>query len=197
MNNQSIDGPKSECVEGDGFSLRPFTIDTVSDRYIDWLNDPEVNQFLEVRFAPQNRQTATEFVESFADGIECYMWGIYPSDKAEPVGTVTLQKVDRNNGAAEFGIMVGDKEYWGKGAAAESIRLVARFSFDRLGLRRLAAGTYASNHGINFTLKQLGFTVEGKVRRAFVLNSGAIVDGYRWGILAEEWSGRDDGCGSE
>jgi ribosomal-protein-alanine N-acetyltransferase len=174
---------------GDRYVLRPFITDLITDCYVDWLNDPDVNEFLEIRFVPQGRESAFEFVNSFWQELECYLWAIYPIDSDKSVGTVTLQKVDRNNGGAEFGIMVGDKDHWGKGASAEAIHILVEFAFNTLGLRRLAAGTYSKNHGINFTLKKMGFVIEGKIRKAFLARSGTYIDGYRWGLLAEEWIG--------
>lgn len=188
MQKQQTTNHKLESLVGDGYTLKPFTAEIISDRYVGWLNDPEVNQFLEVRFDAQSRDTAFEFVDSFWQKIECYLWAIFPNDSPEAIGTVTLQKIDRNNGGAEFGIMVGDKDHWGKGASSEAIRLVVEFAFNTLGLRRLSAGTYSKNHGMNFTLKKMGFVIEGKIRQAFLVKSGDYVDGYRWGMLATEWS---------
>ena len=53
----------------------------------------------------------------------------------------------------------------GKPAAEEALNLVISFSFERLGLRKLIASTYASNLGINFTLKKIGFSIEGEINK--------------------------------
>lgn len=173
-----------------GFTLRPFREEHISDRYIGWLNDPEVNQFLEVRFVAQTRETTREFVRSFYAGTEKYMWGIYPAGHDEPIGTTTLYAIDRRHGCVELGLLIGEKDYRGKHTATSVIKLVAGFAFGPLGLRRMTGGTYAPNHGMNFIYGLLGFRREGTQLKAWQTTPGVYVDGYRWGVLADEWRTR-------
>ena len=58
-----------------------------------------------------------------------------------------------------------------------------------LELRRLAGGTYAPHHGMNFLYKRLGFRREGSQKQAFRFEE-TYIDGYRWAILADEWNKR-------
>lgn len=179
-----------ETLRGELFTLRRFTVEDISDRYIGWLNDPQVNRFLEVRFVTQTREIATAYVSSYYTGVEKYMWGIYPNGVSELIGTATLHNIDRNHESGDVGLMIGSKVYWGKGASDDAIELIANLAFETLGLRRLSAGTSSPNLGINFTLKRLGFTHEGTLRKAYSDDSGNYMDGYRWGVLAEEWRAR-------
>lgn len=184
---------EGHILRGIQYSLLPFREDDISERYVNWLNDPEVNQFLEVRFTHQTFKTARSYVLSFYGPVEKYIWGIFPNhDLRLIIGTITLQEINRNHGSGEIGLLIGDKSYWGKGAARGAMELVIEFAFDKLDLRRVTGGTYARNHAINFTLRQIGYTCEGKLRKAYVLRPGEreCVDGYRWGLLAEEWNKR-------
>lgn len=180
-----------QTLTGCRFNLIPFNEEHISDRYIGWLNDPEVNRFLEVRFSYQTYETVRQYVRSFYCDTEKYIWGIYPKIDCALIGTATLYGINRYHGSGEIGLLVGDKGYWGRGASTEAIELIAQFAFDALGLRRLTGGNYAPNLGMSFTFKRLGFTLEGKLRRACFLSPGVYVDGYRWGILAEEWKARN------
>ena len=179
-----------KTLVGSKFSLIPFKEEHISDRYISWLNDPEINRFLEVRFVRQTYQTVLAYVRSFYEDTDKYMWGIYPNGIIDPIGTATLYDINHHHGRGELGLMIGEKEYWGKGASTEATELITRFAFETLGLRRLTGGTYALNHGMNFTFKRLGFSLEGKLRQACLVSPGNYVDGYRWGLLAEEWKAR-------
>ena len=174
-------------LKGDRFTLRPFTEKDISDRYIGWLNDPEVNRFLEVRFVHQTHETVLKFVQSFYGDLEKYMWGIFPNDAAEPVGTTTLFDINRNHETGVIGLMIGEADYWGEGASTEALELLLGFAFETLGLHRARGASWALNHGINFTLKRLGFTLEGTERKALAISPGIYTDEYHWGILAEEW----------
>lgn len=180
-------GRLQEVLMGPRFSLIPFKEEHISDRYLGWLNDPEVNRFLEVRFVQQTYETALEYIRSFYGGAEKYLWGIYVKGSNELIGTATLYDINRYHGLGEIGLMIGERGYWGKGASTEAIKLIIQFAFETLGLRRLSGGSYAVNHGMNFTYKRVGFTCEGRLRKAYLLSPGTYVGGYRWGILVEEW----------
>ncbi len=184
---------KPVSLKGGDFYLDPFREEHISDRYISWLNDPEVNRFLEVRFVHQTYETVLAYVRSFYRDTEKYIWGVYPIGSQELIGTATLQQIHRYHRSGEVGLMIGEKSYWGKGASVAVIGLIAQFAFETLGLRRLTGGSYAVNHGMNFTFKRLGFTCEGKLRKSYALESGKYVDAYRWGILSEEWKSQAQG----
>ena len=68
--------------------------------------------------------------------------------------------------------------------------LARRVLFETLGLRRMALETSGPNHSINFTLRRFGFTLEGKMRQTSVIGPGEYCDGYRWGLLVDEWRAR-------
>jgi ribosomal-protein-alanine N-acetyltransferase len=177
---------RAVILQGPTLTLRPFTLADVCDRYLGWLSDPDVTKFLEVRHVRQTRESAEAFVASFSGPVEKYMWGIHAGD-AGMIGTTTLYDINRIHGLSELGLMIGEKAFWGHGVSAETVHLVAGFSFDTLGLRRLTGGSYARNHGMNFTYRRLGFTLEGRLRKACVVSPGEFVDCYRWGLLADEW----------
>lgn len=178
-------------LEGVKYRLAPLQVSQITDRYIGWLNQPEINRYLDVRFVPQDRETVSAYVRSFYGSEEKYIWGIYPKQHSAAaqdfVGTITLYLINRNHGSAYFGILVGEREHWGKGASTEAIRLLGDHTFGELGLRRLTAGTYAPNLGINFTLQKLGFRCEGKFKKAYRVDRESFTDGYFWAVLKDEW----------
>ena len=180
----------TSTLTGEGYCLKPFSEALVTDRYVTWLNDPEITQFLEVRFERQTRDMALQFVRSFAGPVEKYMWGVFPLDGPDMVGTATLHSINRIHGFGEIGLLIGEKEHWGRGASLDVISVIADYAFGELELRRLTAGTYARHWGMNLMYRKLGFTLEGTLRQAYVLTPGTYVDGYRWAILAEEWRAR-------
>ena len=78
----------------------------------------------------------------------------------------------------------------GKRTAGSVMKRVASHAFGALGVRRLTGGSYAPHLGIAFVYKLLGFRVEGTHKSSYVLKPGEYADGFRWGILAEEWKAK-------
>ena len=182
---------RSDVLVGINYSLVPFSEELITEAYIGWLNDPEINRFLEVRYTSQSKESALGYLRSIDRSGSSYFWGVKAHRSGEMVGTATLQS-ERVGAPAELGLMIGEKDYWGKGAAIEALDLVGRFGFSKLNLPKITAGTYGVNMAMNFTLKRLGMEIEGTIRDAYTLNNGESVDEIRWGVFPGEWKSLQD-----
>lgn len=176
-----------KALRGPHYHLIPLTEADVSPHYVEWVNDPEVNRHLEVRFRHQTEDTVRAYVRSFYEETEKYIWGIRVAQDRLIIGTTTLYDINRHHGTAEIGLMIGEKRFWGTGASLEAMALVIEHAFADLSLRRVTGGSYATNYAIGFVYKRLGFTPEGVMRKAYMLTPGVYVDGLRWGLLVEDW----------
>lgn len=159
-----------------------LTPDRVSDAYVAWLNDPEINRFLESRFDRQDRVSVEAYVAAVAASPRDLFFGIEERPANRHVGNIKLGPIDRHHGLAEIGIMIGDRNVWGRGIAPQAIDLVAGIAAHELGLRRLTAGCYASNVGSRKAFEKAGFTVEA-LRPAHFLLDGSPEDGLLMGRL--------------
>ena len=180
---------EAAVLRGIRHALVPFTEALVSEQYIGWLNDPLVNRFLEVRHAKQTLASGREFVRSIRQDPLRYFWAVTEGDTRGMVGTATLS-LNLQRESAEVGLLIGERDRWGRGAADETIDLLAQFAFSQLGVQRVTGGTYATNTGMNFTFRRLGFLREGVLRKSHRLDDGSLVDEFLWGARAEEWKPR-------
>ena len=90
------------------------------------------------------------------------------------IGNIKLGPIDWNQGFGDIGFIIGAKECWGKGYAAESIQLLAGYAFGSLKLHKLTASCYAVNIGAIKTLKKAGFEQLEKDDKYF--SDGKAVD---------------------
>ena len=63
----------------------------------------------------------------------------------------------------EVGIMIGDRDSWGKGYASEAIKALSSYAFESLNLKKLTAGMYKENLGSQKAFLRSGFSVEGEL----------------------------------
>ena len=174
-------------LKGKEYALKSLDIEDISEDYLSWLNDPEVNRFLDVRHnPPRTKEAAAEHLSSY-DGKMRFYWGIYNIVNNELIGTITLCR--NLHETASFGYLIGNKKYWGTGAAIESIALVLDYAFEVLKLRKVWGGANEKNVSSLFNFKKLGFVHEGILRQAELLDD-TVTDGYLFGILKSEWGGR-------
>ena len=164
----------------DSLILRKLEKNDASERYLSWLSDPDINRYLEVRFAPPRTvDELARFIET-NNNDSCLMLGIWLRTDRRHIGNIKLGLVDRHHDSAEIGLLIGDKSEWGKGHGSVAINLVAEYAFSRLSIAKLTAGCYADNEGSRRAFLNAGFVEEGR-RIAQWLVEGKRQDGVLLG----------------
>ena len=143
-------------------SLRPLTAKDVDEGYLEWINDPKTNEFLESRFKVWSRDDLISYIQKMNDSDSNFLYGIFHDDVY--IGNIKVGPVEPHHGRASIGLMIGNPEYQGKGCGFSALKIIQKFCFDDLGLRKLTAGCYAENKAsLNLFLKA-GFSVEGTLK---------------------------------
>ncbi len=132
----------------------------VSAAYVSWLNDPRMSRYLESRFASHDESSVREFVTACMENPSVLFLGVRIRGSGAHVGNIKLE-IARAHGRAEVGILIGDPSVQGQGIGTRAIRLVSGIARDKLGLRKLTAGCYASNKGSERAFVKAGFAIEG------------------------------------
>lgn len=151
----------------------------------DWFNDPEVTQFLAMRY-PVSHQTEREFLESHSQpGYTNASFSIVKKDDGALIGGCGLEGVSAENRSATLGIAIGDKSCWDGGYGTDAMRVLCRFGFEHMNLHRIELDVYARNDRARRVYEKVGFRVEG-CRRDAHFKYGKYVDGYVMGLLEGE-----------
>ncbi|MFF2372699.1 GNAT family N-acetyltransferase [Agromyces sp. NPDC058110] len=157
-----------------------------------WRNRPEVTRWLlRTSVAPE------AFVAAWLDAVG------NPAEQAvvavldgAVVGTGSLEvhdgmgQFDGDAWRASEGLLgyLIDPAHAGRGHATEIARALLDVAFGELGLHRVTAGCFADNHASWRVMEKLGMRREQHgVRDSWHAELG-WVDGYTYGILAEEWA---------
>ena len=175
-----------EVLKGKIISLRMVELSDCQQYYLDWLNDKEVNQYLETRWKEQSIEVIKDFVTSIRTSTHSYLFAIIYNDKH--VGNIKIGPVHPLYKHAEVSYFIGDKNVWGKGIATEAISLISKFAFEVLKLHKLQASAYEQNIGSQKALLKAGYKEEGIFRKKYFLNSpDNYCDIYEYGILSSEY----------
>lgn len=157
-------------IKGKRIYLRRLNARDITQEYCRWLNDPKVNEYLETKNA--TLKGLKKYVSFKNKDPKVIFLGIFVKSRNKHIGNIKLEPVDLKNKTAELGIMIGDKNYWGKGIAIEAINILCDFAFGTLGLRSIMLGVYSAHKsaiksykkaGFNFLMKKKG--VEGIVMK--------------------------------
>jgi RimJ/RimL family protein N-acetyltransferase len=131
--------------------------------YAAWMADDDVTRYLEVRFAPPDAKALEAYIGSMNYSADNLLLGLFPKgDPQRHIGNVKLGPIDPRHASGVIGILIGAKEFWGKGLAGQAVAAVADYGFAALGLERLEAGFYADNLASQRAFLRAGFVQEGR-----------------------------------
>jgi ribosomal-protein-alanine N-acetyltransferase len=147
--------------------LRQLELSDVTNRYVEWMNDRQVTQFLESRFVKQTFDSVKDFVEGALANPAMEFFAIEDRATGTHLGNIQLGPINWNHKTADLGLMIGERTFWGKGYGTQAIRLVTEYAFAKLGLCKVTAGAYANNPGSIRAFEKAGWQVEGTRPNAF------------------------------
>ena len=181
-------GARLPIIKTKRLVLRDIRVEDISKDYVEWLNNPEVNGSLEIRFAPQTYESVKAYVESkLRDTKTTKHFGIYDQEGQRLVGTVTLPHIDWHHSFADISFVVGYPGIQGRGYATEAVHGVAYYMFEESGLVKLWGGFYGGHSASEKVFLKNGFRVEGRVKKKYVNREKVRVDWVLMGLLADEF----------
>lgn len=166
--------------------LRPFERSDVNGPYRDWINDPEVIQFLASGTFPLTDDALLSYYESNISSNKQVLFAIIEKETDKHIGNARIYNVDWVNRKAHRGIMIGDKSCWSRGYGSEVINLISYYGFETLNLRKLSSTTVGDNVGIIKVNEKCGYRQEGRLREEFY-RLGRYYDVVYWGFLKSEY----------
>ena len=170
---------------GEQLTLIPLNLNNYSDDYVDWLNDPEVNRYLESRFSKITNNMIKEYIQKNNSNNNTLLYGIFYNKNNRHVGNIKIGTVNWNHYFSEIGYFIGDKNLWGKGLATEAIFLATNFALHDMKLVKCKAGVYSNNIGSIRALEKVGYILEGKCNNEFIGPNGRE-DHLIYGISKQE-----------
>ena len=172
-------------IEGVAVDLRPLSLEDVNDTYVGWLNDAEVCAYNSHHVYPYTRELAIEYVTRVRSQKSDLVLAVIAKDTKKHIGNISLQNMNPVNRSAEFAILMGDKDSWGKGIGTEAAKLIVKHGFEQLNLHRIYCGTSEENIAMQKLAASLGFKEEGRSRQEMFKN-GSFRDVIRYGLLRDE-----------
>jgi RimJ/RimL family protein N-acetyltransferase len=182
--------PPRPLLRAERLYLRPAERGDIP-RFVRWLSDADVMRNLAMRL-PMSTPLEEAWFERMleAQGKTGYHFVICLLDDGRPIGTAGLEGLDWENGSAMFGILIGEKDEWGKGYATETLNAICDFAFGELRIERVWLEVYAENtRGIR-AYEKAGFRHEG-TRRHARFQRGEHQDAHVMSLLRDEWHALD------
>ena len=172
-------------IEGKNISLIAPNVKFV-DLYAKWDNDPDFRH-VSRNFIPISPEAFKKFMDKKQPNppneIFLNIW--HKKDK-KLIGYVAFNHIQWADAVADVGLMIGEKEYWGKDIGTEAVALILEYGFHELNLFKITGGMFHINTGSWRVAEKLGMTRDIVLKKqAYV--KGEYVDEYQYCIFREEW----------
>lgn len=160
-----------------------FKIEHLTPRYISWLNDKEVVRYSELRHNNHTYDSCYQYWLSYQNSHN-YFWAIeiYKDGKWLHIGNINAY-ININNKLADVGILIGEKEVWGKGYGLIAWRAVCHYLLTKCNMRKVTGGTMSANIGMLKIMQRAGMVEDGKRLRQYICE-GQEVDICHYALTA-------------
>lgn len=158
------------------------TVQSDAQRFFEWLSDETLNSFvLRKKITYEDTVAWMKQLLEKKNEIHCAI----DTKEGVHIGCVSL-KVQPDDRVAELALLIGEKEYWGKGLGSEASELMIQYAFEELHLHKVWLSVYEYNTRALSLYKKLGFIQEGELREQIYYKDRYYNEIYM-GLLASEW----------
>lgn len=178
-----------DILKGELVRLSAVDPDEFSRAFSRWSRDSEFMRLLNSETAKIDSQKASQkWLEKELEeqNINQHWFTVRTLADDKLLGDIGLYVYNWTSRDAFVGLGIGEREFWGKGYGTDMMRVVLRYAFMELNLRRVTLTVFGYNPRAIRSYEKAGFLHEGRMRG--LLNR----EGKRWdelfmGILREEW----------
>ncbi len=150
--------------DGERIYLRKLERKDLTEEYLSWLNDRGVNRFLDVGWSSSTMKDVEEYYEKIGGSKNNRLFAVIERDLGKHIGNVRLGPINWDNRNSSMGIMIGNREFIGKGFGPEAIKLLVTHAFEELELHKLFLQVISDNKRAIEAYKKVGFAVVGKMK---------------------------------
>lgn len=145
-----------------------------------WLKDPQVNKFLSQDFSGFDLKQENQWYQFIQSSHNDMAFAI-DTQTGKYIGNCALHKINWIKKIAEFGIVIGDKQYWNQGYGTDAVKLVLQYATHDLGLRKIELNVYNYNGRAIKTYLKCGF------KHKEVLKKDHYYNGRYWDTYVMEY----------
>ncbi len=173
-------------LTGQQIFLRSVIPSDFGETMVRWTNDREVTQYLSRGTFPGHAGRFQDEYEAMKNSNTDIQLAVCLREKSEYIGITGLHSINWIARHAEFRILVGEKQHWGKGVGTEGVQLLTAYAFEILNLNRVWLGVNEANQKAYQSYLKGGFQEEGRLRQE-VYRNGRYFDVIRMSILRSEY----------
>jgi RimJ/RimL family protein N-acetyltransferase len=149
--------------DGGKYILRTITVEDASDRWANWMADPEASYMLNAPPTTMTRSDIVAYIKSF-DQRSRFLIGAFEKATGRHLGFLRAD-VDHTSGQFLVSMLIGEAEYRNKGVTMALTIPFRDYFFETMGLKVMLATALAHNRPIIQYLYSTGWTLDRTLER--------------------------------
>jgi RimJ/RimL family protein N-acetyltransferase len=175
-------------ISGEKVALGPVSRSLVP-LYNRWLNDFAVGvPYFFGEVVPEHHEATESRYEQWLKDERTVIFTVYEGATLRPIGVADLHRINHINRTAEYGILIGERDCWGRGYGTETTALLLEYGFAALDLHSILLTVFSYNERGIRAYTRAGFKEVGRWREAKRL-AGRVYDIVYMDCLATEFQG--------
>ncbi|NJD57874.1 MAG: GNAT family N-acetyltransferase [Anaerolineales bacterium] len=179
----------NDLLHGELVRLTSENPDVMASHFAHWNQDTGFLRLLDTE--PPRNFSAKKWQEWLEKDLErplvdgC-MYAIRTLKGDDLIGFIGLFELFLHHGDAHVAIALGERHAWNQGYGTDAMRIMLRYAFNELNLRRVSLGVFEYNTRAISSYEKAGFVYEG-CKREYIHRDGKRWDFLFMGIFREEW----------
>lgn len=160
--------------------------------FVQHLNDNRIGYYLSTAPSSLTETSEKEYLQKLADDETRINWFVYVEGKL--TGSIGLNRIDRIARSAEAGIVLADRNYWGRGVSEAACYLLAEYSFSNIvaeGLHKIYTRICGANIASRAAARRIGLREIG-IKKEEWWKGGRWYDEWSGELLKSEWLEKKD-----
>ena len=150
-------------------------------KWVNWLNNKEVTKYSCQRLYKHTINSQKKYLkEKMKEKKTLFFQVLFKKNK---IGVIVLTKIDHYHKNCEINFLIGEKFFWGKGIATYIIKLIVKYAFSSLKMKKIYTCIYANNLASKKALIKNNFKVEGVLKDFYKFKPNQRVDKIYFGLL--------------
>jgi RimJ/RimL family protein N-acetyltransferase len=146
----------SILIESQRFNLKILKKKHVTSVYLNWINSPD-NKYIDFSNQKRSKDEIISYVEQRSKSKVALFFGIFLNDSGRHIGNIKYEPIDTSTKQATMGILIGDKNWRGKGVAVEVIKISSIWLHKNMGIEKILLGVNTDNTSAIKAYKKIGF----------------------------------------
>lgn len=171
INNNQIN------IQDKEISLKTLNQQDAVGRWWQWFNDKEVTKYMNKGHHQNTPEKQLDFFNKVKNSNQDCVLGIFYNKNNKHIGTTALHNIRYELGIkkANFGIIIGEKFFWGKGYGTQAWKMMTNYGFNTLDLNLIETKIFSSNKSSLKVAQKIGFEHKQLVKND-IMKDGKMID---------------------